>query len=182
MEPTITATARRLQRSFFERPTLEVAKNLLGKLLVYKGGANGVKIGRVNEVEAYIGQDDPACHAACGITPRNTVMFGPAGFSYVYFVYGMYHCLNIVTEKEGFPAAVLIRGVDPVLGIDHVINGPGKLCLAYGLDKQNSGVDLCTNNDFYLQDDGERPKAIKTTSRIGIKMGLDKPWRFLVSK
>ncbi|EKD64189.1 MAG: 3-methyladenine DNA glycosylase, partial [uncultured bacterium] len=93
----------RLSRDFFERNTLDVARELLGKFMVFNG-----KVGRITEVEAYIGQDDPACHAARGMTPRNRVMFGQGGFSYVYFIYGMYHCLNFVTEREGFPAAVLI--------------------------------------------------------------------------
>src|SRR2546430_489923 len=97
---------KRLPRSFFVRPTLQVAEELLGKLLVFNN-----QRGLITETEAYIGQDDPACHAARGMTPRTQVMFGPPGFSYVYFIYGMYHCFNVVTEPEGFPAAVLIRGI-----------------------------------------------------------------------
>ncbi|OGC82602.1 MAG: 3-methyladenine DNA glycosylase [Candidatus Abawacabacteria bacterium RIFCSPHIGHO2_01_FULL_46_8] len=166
--------SQRLPRSFFARPTLQVAEELLGKLLVYQA-----KVGRINEVEAYIGADDPACHTARGLTPRNQVMFGPAGFSYVYFIYGKYHCLNVVTEQKGFPAAVLIRGVEPLQGIDRSSDGPGKLCLAYGLDKSHNGIDLCRDADFYLADDGQISTTIKKTPRIGIKLGLDKNWRFV---
>ncbi len=157
----------KLDRIFFERPTLEVARELLGKYMVF-----GEKEGRITEVEAYIGQDDPACHASRGMTPRNEVMFGPAGVSYVYLIYGMYHCLNFVTEREGFPAAVLIRGVDWV-------EGPGRLCREFGITKEQNGVDLCGGGDFYVEDRGFRCGAVKETPRIGIKVGLDKMWRFV---
>ncbi|OGJ46888.1 3-methyladenine DNA glycosylase [Candidatus Peregrinibacteria bacterium RIFOXYB12_FULL_41_12] len=157
----------RLSRDFFERNTLDVARELLGKFMVFNG-----KVGRITEVEAYIGQDDPACHAARGMTPRNRVMFGQGGFSYVYFIYGMYHCLNFVTEREGFPAAVLIRGVESV-------SGPGRLCKTFGIDKTHSGVDLCTSDSFYVEDRGYKPACIKETPRIGIKVGKDKMWRFI---
>ena len=133
---------KKLQRSFFEQPTLQVAQELLGKILVI-----GDCSGRINEVEAYIGQDDPACHACCGKTKRNEPMFGPAGHLYVYFTYGMYHCVNIVTEKKDFPSAVLIRSIEPIDGIetmkkrrnrtDHLTDGPGKLCIALDITKQS---------------------------------------------
>lgn len=169
-------TYQPLPRSFFARPTLQVARELLGKLLIYQG-----KVGRISEVEAYIGQDDPACHAARGQTPRNAVMFGPPGFSYIYFIYGMYHCLNMVTEAEGFPAAVLIRSVRPVQGIVRSADGPGKVCLAYGLDRGQSGIDLCGGGEFYVVDDGYQVGAVQQTGRIGIKVGTEKPWRFLLA-
>src|SRR3989344_2343888 len=102
----------RLPRSFFDRPTLQVAQELLGKVLVV-----GECSGRINEVEAYIGEGDPACHAARGKTERNRVMYGRAGHLYVYFTYGMYHCANIVTEREDFPATVLLRSIEPLSGI-----------------------------------------------------------------
>lgn len=180
-----------LPRSFFQRPTLQVSKEILGKVLVI-GGASG----RINEVEAYIGQDDPACHAclsgrqACrGKTERNKVMFGPAGHLYVYFTYGMYHCANIVTEKTGFPAAVLIRSVKPMKGVelmkkrrgreDHLADGPGKLCIALGMSKEKyNGKDLCKGGPCYVYDDGFKPKKIQKSARIGIREGLDKMWRF----
>ena len=100
-----------LKRSFFERPTLKVAPELLGKTIVFRKSKNNIKLGTIVEVEAYT-KDDPACHAAGGKTPRNEVMFGPAGFTYVYFIYGMYHCLNLVCEKEGIPGAILIRALE----------------------------------------------------------------------
>ena len=174
---------QKLSRSFFNRPTLTVAQKLLGKILVI-----GKCSGRINEVEAYIGENDPACHAARGITERNKIMFGPAGHLYVYFTYGMYHCANIVTEKEGFPAAVLIRSIEPIRGIevmkqrrnksDHLADGPGKLCIALSMTKSShNGIDLCNQGDCYINDDGFIPEKINTSPRIGIKVGLDKKWR-----
>ncbi|MBU0578155.1 DNA-3-methyladenine glycosylase [Patescibacteria group bacterium] len=174
---------KKLKRSFFKRPTLEVTKELLGKVLVI-----GNCSGRINEVEAYIGQNDPACHACNGMTKRNEVMFGEAGHLYVYFCYGMYHCANIVTEKKGFPAAVLLRGVEPLDGKEqmkkrrgrggHLSDGPGKLCIALGMAKKShNGVDLCNNGKCYVYDDGFIPKNIKSSPRIGIKVGLNKKWR-----
>jgi DNA-3-methyladenine glycosylase len=174
---------KKLTRNFFARPTLKVAKELLGKILVI-GGCGG----RINEVEAYIGQSDPACHAARGKTARNKVMFGRPGHLYVYFTYGMYHCANIVTEAKGFPAAVLIRSIEPLTGIAQMLarrghaplaDGPGKLCIALGLSKNShNGADLCREGDCFVADDGFRPAKIKKSPRIGIRQGLDKPWRF----
>lgn len=184
----------RLGRNFFERDTLKVARDLLGKFIVFNGvshsrnsldyGARNASrpcAGRITEVEAYIGQDDPACHAARGMTSRNRVMFGHGGFSYVYFIYGMYHCLNFVTEREGFPAAVLIRAVvsSDVIG---ATDGPGKLCKAFGIDKTHSGIDLCESDTFYVEDRGYKPACIKATPRIGIKVGRERMWRFLESE
>ena len=175
---------KRLTRAFFNHPTLQIAQELLGKVLVINGCS-----GRINEVEAYVGQDDPACHACRGKTERNKVMFGPAGHLYVYFTYGMYHCANIVTERKGFPAAVLIRSIEPLEGIermqkrrgrkDHLADGPGKLCIALGMTKKShNNKDLCNKTDCFVYDDGFKPKKIQKTSRIGIKTGLDKKWRF----
>ena len=175
---------KKLTRTFYQKPTLEVAKELLGKVLVI-----GKCSGRINEVEAYIGQDDPACHACRGLTERNKIMFGPAGHLYVYFTYGMYHCANIVTEKKGFPAAVLIRSIEPIDGVEimkkrrkkdyHIADGPGKLCIALGMTKQShNGKDLCRKSDFYVYDDEYKPKKNQTSPRIGIRIGLNKKWRF----
>ena len=162
-----------LPYDFYKLPTLQVAQNLLGKILVFKG-----KKGRITETEAYIGQDDPACHAARGKTPRTQVMFGKAGLSYVYLIYGMYNCLNIVTEEEGFPAAVLIRGIH-LLDTPHThLNGPGKLCRHLGITRQHNALDMVNSNDFYVGDSDVRPK-FQATSRIGIKIGLDRLWRFV---
>lgn len=183
-----------LPRSFFNRPTLQVAKELLGKVLVI-----GNCSGRINEVEAYIGKDDPACHACSGETPRNRPMFGQAGHLYVYFTYGMYHCANIVTERKGFPAAVLIRSVEPIDGIElmktrradflkrktwhgkesHLADGPGKLCIALGMTKHShNSADLCKSSDCAVFDDDFKPKKIQKSPRIGIREGTDKLWRF----
>ena len=165
---------KRLPRSFFDRPTVTVAQELLGKTLVF-----GDHRGRITETEAYIGQDDPACHAARGMTPRTRPMFGPPGFSYIYFIYGMYFCLNIVTEEEGFPAAVLIRGLLHEDGTHY--NGPGKLCRALGLTKEQNEIDMIMSKELYVLDTPSWP-SFEATPRIGIKQGLDKHWRFLVSK
>lgn len=163
----------RLQRDFFERPTLQVAADLLGKTLVFEGYK-----GIVTETEAYIGQDDPACHAAKGLTPRTEVMFGPAGYSYIYFIYGMYHCLNFVTEGEGFPAAVLIRGLRLTEPQSLLLDGPGKLCRQLNLTKDQNRIDVIKSDNFYLLDTPSI-KPYQTTPRIGIKQGQDKLWRFL---
>ena len=163
---------KRLDRTYFENPTLDVARDLIGKVMVF-----GNHTGIITETEAYIGQDDPACHAARGMTPRNAVMFGPAGFSYVYFMYGMYHCLNFVTEKEGFPAAVLIRGLKLMeTNIHH--NGPGKLCRALSITREHSGLDLVTHSTFGIYEAGYT-FPLSTTPRIGIRQGQDRLWRFV---
>lgn len=161
----------RLDRAFFEKPTLEVAQKLIGKTLVFKNYE-----GIITETEAYIGKDDPACHAARGKTPRNEVMFGKCGFSYVYFIYGMYHCLNVVTEKEGFPSAVLIRGL---LLKDEHLNGPGKLCKKLGISRDHNKIDLIMSTDFYIEDRGV-VMPYESTPRVGISQGKEKPWRFVV--
>ena len=161
----------KLKRSFFKRPTLNVAKELLGKKLVFNG-----KSGIITETVAYIGEDDPACHAARGLTPRTKVMFGKAGVAYVYFIYGMYFCLNFVTENEGFPAAVLIRGVLSDDGAHH--DGPGKLCRFFGITKEQNGVDICRDENFFVEDVGVQ-FGYTETARIGIKVGTDKLWRFV---
>ncbi len=181
-------SGQKLPREFYQRPTLTVARELIGKVLVYRDRRK-VLSARLVEVEAYIGGDDPACHAAVGPTERNRVMFGPGGFSYIYFIYGMYHCLNIVTESDGFPAAVLIRGAEPIEGLDVMrgryagdernllTNGPGKLCKAFGLTRAQNGLDL-TKGRLYLVDHGMEVKRIEKSVRIGIKKGTEKKWRY----
>ena len=178
----------RLPRSFYNRPTLEVAPDLLGKYIVYES-PDGVLSARIVEVEAYIGTDDPACHAARGRTERNAVMFGPPGYSYIYFIYGMYHCLNFVTEPEDRPAAVLLRAAEPVDGIElmqqrssnsklhELLNGPGKFCRAFGLGRGQNGIDL-TGGELYLEDRQEEVANMGQSCRIGISVGKDLPWRF----
>jgi DNA-3-methyladenine glycosylase len=165
---------KRLERDFFSRSTLEVAQDLLGKVMIL----NDYKC-IITETEAYIGRDDPACHAARGRTPRTEVMFGPAGVTYVYFIYGMYFCLNFVTEKEGFPAAVLIRGAQLFSPEQKELNGPGKLCRHLNITTtHHNKVDLITSNSFYVSDVGLKAAYI-ATPRIGIKKGTEKLWRFL---
>lgn len=167
--------AETLSRDFFSQPTLTVAQQLLGKIMVFGNAA-----GLITETEAYIGQDDPACHAARGKTPRNAVMFGPAGFSYVYFIYGMYHCLNFVTEEEGMPAAVLIRSLMLIEPSPLALTGPGKLCRHLGITREHSGMDITTSDSFHVNDSPFAP-AFEATPRIGIRQGQDKLWRFVVS-
>ena len=181
---------KKLTRSFYARPTLEVAPELLGKYVVYQSPV-GKLSAKVVEVEAYIGQDDPACHAARGRTQRNAVMFGPPGFAYVYFVYGMYHCLNFVTEPEGFPAAVLLRAAEPEEGKEimsrlspgnsgcDLLNGPGKFCRSFGLTREQNGLDL-TGNRMYLEDRLVAVAQIRQSTRIGVRNGSDRQWRFYV--
>lgn len=165
---------QRLKRDFFERPTLTVAEELIGKTMVFRGTP-----AVITETEAYVGEDDPACHAARGKTQRNAVMYGKAGITYVYFIYGMYHCLNFVTEAEGFPAAVLIRGVRADGVNDKKLNGPGKLCRFFGITKEHNGEDLTVGDGFYVADTG-LTLPFKRTPRIGISAGTEKLWRFVV--
>lgn len=167
---------QRLKRDFFERSTLQVAQELLGKIIIF--GKHKLII---NETEAYIGRNDPACHASRGITKRTEVMFGPGGFSYVYFIYGMYHCLNFVTEVEGTPAAVLIRGAK-LIGEEEInLNGPGKLCRFLDITKdRHNKIDIVTSKTFFTADAG-LTLPFKKTPRIGIKVATDKLWRFIAS-
>jgi len=183
-----TRESVKLKRDFYLRPTLKVAKDLIGKYLVYKSPVGSISA-RLVEVEAYVGGDDPACHAAVGKTQRNYIMYGQGGYSYIYFIYGMYYCLNVVTEDEGYPAAVLLRGAEPAEGIDIMrsqykggensllTNGPGKICKAFGLTKKQNGLDL-TGDTLYLEDRAYNPVKIMRSTRIGINKGADKKWRF----
>ena len=184
-------TEKILPCEFYLQPTLKVAKELVGKTLYRK--INGrVLSGKIVETEAYL-KNDPACHASRGMTERNKVMFDPAGRAYVYFTYGMHHCFNIVTQKEGVPEAVLIRAVEPIEGIEimqrnrklrttnhkpltNLTNGPAKLCQAFGIDKKLNGVDM-TKGDFVVLNSDKKEKVKKAT-RIGITEYTDKLWRF----
>ncbi|MDH4223426.1 MAG: DNA-3-methyladenine glycosylase [candidate division Zixibacteria bacterium] len=181
---------RKLNRSFYRNSTLEVAKELLGKYLVIKRNGK-ILSGKIVETEAYIGPDDPASHAYRGITPRNKIMFGKPGYAYVYFTYGMHHCLNFVTEKAGFPAAVLIRALEPEEGIEimkmkrknskmeELTSGPGKLCMAMGINRTLNGADLC-GKIIFIEDRGAKIGTIVSTNRIGINLGKKRKWRFYV--
>ena len=185
--------ALKLTRSFYERSTVEVAKQLLGKYLV-REHREGTTVGRIVETEAYVGPQDLACHAAKGRTARTEVMFGPAGHAYVYFIYGFYNMLNLVTEAKDYPAAVLIRAVEPVEGIDlmrsrrkngllrNLANGPGKLCQAFGIDRSLNGADLCAS-ELFVEDRDEPTLKFIATPRIGVDYAgkwKTKPLRFLI--
>lgn len=165
---------KKLSRKFFQQPTLKVAQELIGKVLVFDD-----QKAVITETEAYFG-DDPASHGARGKTPRNLPMFGPAGHTYIYFIYGMYHCVNITTEKEGYPAAVLIRGVKIIDSAEH-FDGPGKLCRALNITKDQNDIDICTSKNFYIADDDIKLK-IEKTPRIGIKKNAHKKWRFIAKE
>ena len=181
--------AGRLERAFFERHTVTVARQLLGKLVMRRTDDGILRGGRIVETEAYHGRRDRACHAARGQTKRNTPMFGPAGHAYVYLIYGMWHCLNVVTLAEGFPAAVLVRALAPLPGLPFTRTapregaGPGKLCRALGVDRTLSGADLITGTSLWLADDGTSvPRGhVVTGPRIGVDYAgtcAERPWRF----
>lgn len=182
-------TSSKFSTYFFKQPTIKVAKSLLGSLLWTRVN-NKLVAGRIVEVEAYLGSDDPACHAAKGKTKRNAHMFECGGISYVYLIYGMYHCMNVVTEGEGIGSAVLIRAVEPTDGIDvmqarrkniHLTNGPGRLCQAFGIEKNHSGLCLITSKEIGLQREKMiQEKNIGISSRIGISSGSDLPYRFYI--
>lgn len=192
IQSTDITTPSPLPRFFYNRPTLLVASELLGAYLVHRLENRQQLIGKIVETEAYIGEDDPACHAARGKTNRTAIMYGLPGYAYIYFIYGMYYCLNAVTEREGFPAAVLIRAVEPVEGIEtirgfrhHVnprqlTNGPGKLCQAFKLDKTLNGADLCDDKLFITAAIPPAEQEIITTPRIGIRKGQEHHWRFFI--
>ncbi len=168
-----------LPRTFYAQPTLAVALGLLGAYLV-RDRPEGRQIGRIVETEAYLGLSDRASHASRGVTARTRIMFGPPGFAYVYLVYGMYYCLNVVTEQPGFPAAVLVRALEPVIDIAAPTNGPGRLCRALAIDRELNGADL-TAGPLYLAA-GARPQGrVVAGPRVGVGYAgvwALKPWRF----
>lgn len=197
----------RLGRRFFARPTLVVAKEMLGKYLVFDG-----QVGRIVETEGYLGPDDLASHARSGPTKRNFLMFGPPGFVYVYTTYGLHFMLNITTEADGVAGAVLIRALEPVLGITLATNGPARLTKALGINLSHKGLDI-TGKIMYLEDRGDpfdgaqghsersqrmvrqahhypeqsrrgdKIEEVTETSRVGIKYAGEfakKPWRFFL--
>ena len=181
----------KLSRAFYARPTLDVARDLLGKVLVHV--RRGVRTsGVIVEVEAYIGESDPACHAAPGPTRRNVPLYGPPGHAYVYLNYGIHSLVNVVTEAAGSPAAVLIRALDPLDGLptmrrrraravaDHELcRGPGNLTLAMGITLGENELDL-EGDRLFVEDRGAPPPAIAWGPRIGIRVGTDRPWRAYV--
>jgi DNA-3-methyladenine glycosylase len=176
---TIALKRRMLSQSYFNRPTLTVARSLVGKYVVRENG-NGIIAGKIIEVEAYVGPKDKACHASKGRTARTEVLFGPPGMSYVYLIYGMYHMLNVVTERMEFPAAVLIRAIQ----VDgELIDGPGKLCRELAIDRSLNRLDLTSGRSLWFEDRGARVpnKQVGTFPRIGVEYAGEwatKPWRF----
>lgn len=170
-----------LPRAYFERPTLRVARSLLGKYLV-RENEEGKIAGKIVEVEAYVGPEDRASHASRGRTPRTDVMFGPPGVAYVYLIYGLHHCLNVVTEREGFPAAVLIRAIELDTGL---VDGPGRVCRVLQIDRSLNRLDLTQGRALWIEDRGDRLSRgrIAVYPRIGVAYAgawAAKPWRFRV--
>jgi len=195
----------RLTREFYARDTLVVAKDLLGKILVHE--VNGVILrGKIVETEAYIGPIDKACHAYGGKrTPRVETLYGIPGIAYVYFIYGMYHCFNVITKEEGSPEGVLIRAIEPIDGINVMANlrfkkdynkltkaqiknlttGPSKLCIAMNINKENNKQDLCTSHLYIeeIENENEEKITIAEVKRVGIdyaQEAKDFLWRFYI--
>jgi DNA-3-methyladenine glycosylase len=171
-----------LTRDFYSRNTETVALELLGKHLVHRF-ANEVRIGRIVEVEGYLGPHDPASHSARGKTPRTRVIFGPPGHAYVYLVYGIHHCMNVVTEPEGHGAAVLLRALEPVHGIDSRTCGPGLLCRAMGIDLRLNGRDLC-GVELFITEAKKEPFDVTRRPRVGVDYAGEwakRPLRFYIS-
>jgi DNA-3-methyladenine glycosylase len=188
---------KKLENFFYQRELLNVARGLLGKVIV-KADGNKILAGKIVEVEAYHGDFDQAAHSYGGITKRNEIMFNEGGYLYVYFTYGAHHCCNVVTGKKGQGTAVLIRAVEPVSGIDVMIknrfgrklkndkeifnltSGPGKVCKAFSIDRSHSGSDLTGENIFILDGRRIQKKEIGISKRVGITRSTDLPWRFFI--
>jgi DNA-3-methyladenine glycosylase len=193
----LPASRRRLKplpRSFYDRDTLKVARALIGKVLVHDT-PDGLASGVIVETEAYIGESDPACHAAPGPTRRNAPLYGPPGIAYVYLNYGIHYLVNAVTEADGHPAAVLIRALEPKAGVElmrrrrstarrkgdaiplaDLCRGPGNLTRALGIDLSQNQYDL-TSSRLRIEDQGERRRRVAWTRRIGINVGVEHEWR-----
>lgn len=191
---------RGLPRAFYDRPTLEVARELLGCRLVHET-PDGRTGGRIVEVEAYHGEDDPACHAAAGLTDRTAPMYGPPARSYVYLIYGMYHCLNVVTRAEGKPSAILVRALEPVEGREAMLrrrlarrragsparsipdlrlaDGPGKLCDALGITLEHNRLDM-TRPPLWIEPD-RKADRVMWSPRVGVSVGIERYWRCFVA-
>ena len=186
-----------ISREFYLDPPDLVARKLLGKLLVRGGAAGEGMVGRIVEVEAYFGESDPAAHSFAGKTARNSVLFGPPGHAYVYFIYGMHYCLNVSCEPDGRAGGVLFRALEPVCGLEAMAaargvpatrvstltSGPGRLCQAFGVTRvRDNGVDLTSpKSELQIQDDGFVAGKVLVTPRIGITKDQARPARFLLA-
>jgi DNA-3-methyladenine glycosylase len=191
-----------LERAFFARNPRRVARELLGKVLVRRSN-DQLLAARIVEVEAYLGQNDPAAHAAAGNTPRNSVLFGPPGYAYVYFIYGNHYCLNVSCEREGKAGCVLFRALEPLIGLEQMAqsrgiaihgprdlprltSGPGRLAEAFGITRaRDNGCDLTSatsdlHSTLWIGSDGFRARGIKVSPRIGITKAADRPLRYLL--
>lgn len=194
-----TEFSKKLPREFYTRPVLKVAQELLGKILIKKE-RNKILAGKIVEVEAYDGLIDEASHSFRGKTKRNEVMFRKGGYFYVYFTYGVHHCCNVVTGKEGHGAAVLIRSIEPLTGIEtmamrrfgrrkitekelvNLANGPGKICQAFAFDRTHSGLDLTGDKVFIIDAPVLKKSEIGISKRIGISKSTELPWRFFIKE
>jgi DNA-3-methyladenine glycosylase len=165
-----------LPRHFYARPAIEVARALLGKVLVH-----GDVSARIVETEAYLGLTDEAAHTWRGRTPRTEVIFGPPGHAYVYLIYGIYNCLNVVAEPEGSPGCVLIRALEPADGTRNLMNGPGKLTRAMGITLRHNGADLTRGTLIAREPEHEQAFEIGISPRIGISKNVDSPLRFFIA-
>lgn len=179
---TLLRALKPLPRRFYARKTVTVARDLLGKWLVHR--ADGVtRVGRIVEVEAYLGPGDLAAHTARGRTPRTRAMFGPPGHAYVYLVYGLHHCMNVVTEPEGTGTAVLLRALEPICNVPRNASGPGRLCKAMGIDLAHYGHDLVSDTLFIATAPAIDAHAIVATPRVGVDYAGEwarKPLRFYI--
>ena len=195
---TSIAQIHPLDRAFFSRDPRRVARDLLGKILIRQAARTRLTA-RIVEVEAYLGEKDPAAHSAAGNTARTSVLFGPPGHAYVYFIYGNHYCLNVSCEPEGRAGGVLFRAVEPLSGVEamarargieihgpgdlrKLTSGPGRLCEAFGITRaRDNGCDLTfAASRLWIGEDGYRARGIRTTQRIGITKAADKPWRYLL--
>src|SRR5579872_3253242 len=193
----LAAVITPLARAFYNRDPRRVARELLGKVLVRSGKVR--LTARIVEVEAYLGENDPAAHSAAGNTARNSVLFGPPGFAYVYFIYGNHYCLNVSCEPEGEAGGVLFRALEPLSGLEEMAkgrgievdgprnwpkltSGPGRLCEAFGITRaRDNGCDLTNSaGSLWIGDDAYRARDIVTTPRIGITKAADMPLRYLL--
>ncbi len=194
-----------LTRDFYTRDTITVARELIGKYMVHEYEGEPL-VCRITETEAYCGPEDKACHAyGFKDTPRTRALYAEGGYSYVYFIYGMYYCMNVVTERKGFPCAVLIRGGEALKGLDtiarlrfgknfgeltkaqerNLLNGPGKLCRGLHITKEDNGLDLLQDNFYIYEEEEEKKPYIETSRRINIAYAqeyAEKEWRFLEKK